>query len=409
MGHGNGTKGVSRGTDRLSDLACKNAAAPTKGVLKLSDGRGLYLAVLPSGVKSWRLKYRHGGKEKTYTIGAYPEIGLKAARDKRGEARDWLRDGLDPTKQKRAIRAGNAATQAATFATTAAVYLKAQTFTEQHLEALNRILDRDLKPELGALPIAEITTPQVLAALRKIEDRGQLETCAKARRFASQVFRYAIATGSATNDPAATLARGVLKPPVVVNRVTVPVKEFPALLKALARVPAELNTRLACYWTLLTACRVGEMRFATWGEIVDGKQWAIPAARMKMRLDHLVPLSTQAQEVLKAAAAIRTSDDDDALLFPGFTAAGHLSENALIALLARAGFYGRQTAHGFRAAFSTWAHETAEAHPDIIEACLAHAAQGVRAKYNRSLYLKQRATLLQAWADQLTAWGMRLP
>jgi integrase len=273
---------------------------------------------------------------------------------------------------------------------------------------LNRILDRDLLPELGDLPVATITTPQVLTALRKIEDRGQLETCSKARRFTSQVFRYAIATGIAATDPAATLARGVLKPPVVVNRVTVPLKEFPALLKALAKVPAELNARLACYWTLLTACRVGEMRLATWGEI-DGNEWAISAERMKMRRDHVVPISVQAKELLSAAIPLRTSPDAEALLFPGFTRHGALSENAPIALLARCGFYGRQTAHGFRAAFSTWAHEKAGAHPDVIEACLAHIIPGVRGKYNRAAYLIQRRELLQLWADQLTKWGMRLP
>jgi integrase len=371
----------------------------------------MYLAVMPTGGKLWRMKYRHDGNEKTYSIGEYPEVKLADARAARDEARAWLRDGLDPTEERRKRRNPSPTPHVATFAAIAAEYLKAQSFSAQHLEALNRILNRDLLPDLGGLPIIEdgITTPMALATLRKIEARGQLETCAKARRFASQVCRYAINTGQGTTDPFASLARGVLKPPVIVNRVTVPVKEFPALLKALAKVPAELNTKLALYWVLLTACRVGEMRFATWGEIEDGKQWAIPAARMKMKLDHLVPLSTQAQQVLKEAAEIRTGDDDNALLFPGFTAAGHLSENALIALLARAGFYGRQTAHGFRAAFSTWSHEVAEAHPDIIEACLAHAAQGVRAKYNRSLYLKQRAELLQAWADRLTAWGMHLP
>jgi integrase len=149
------------------------------------------------------------------------------------------------------------------------------------------------------------------------------------------------------------------------------------------------------------------MRLATWGEIEDG-HWIVPAARMKMRRDHMVPLSTQAKAVLKSAKAIRTSETDDALLFPGFTRHGALSENALIALLARCGFYGRQTAHGFRAAFSTWAHEKAEAHPDVIESCLAHVVPGVRGKYNRSLYLAQRRALLQQWADQLEAWGMTL-
>jgi integrase len=404
-----GTAKRPAGTDRLSDAACRSAKPDADGgIRKLSDGKGLYLAVLPSGVKSWRMKYRHDGKEKTYTIGEYDEIGLAEARRDRDEARGWLRDGKDPTAEKRARKAATSTAQANTFAAVAADYLGRQSFTAQHVEALNRILERDLLPELGAIPIGEITTPQVLAALRTIEDRGQLETCAKARRFASQVFRYAIATGIGASDPAATLSRGVLKPPVVVNRVTVPLKEFPALLKALGNVPAELNTRAACYWTLLTACRVGEMRLATWAEI-DGGEWIIPAERMKMRRDHVVPLSKQARDVLKAATSIRTSPDAGALLFPGFTRHGALSENALIALLARCGFYGRQTAHGFRAAFSTWAHEKANAHPDVIEACLAHVIPGVRGKYNRAAYLPQRRELLQQWADQLTKWGLRLP
>ena len=406
MGHGNGAKGVSRGIERLTDVACRTAT-PGEGISKLSDGRGLYLAVLPSGAKAWRIKYRYAGKEKTYSAGIYPEVGLKAARGKRDEVRAWLREGIDPAAQKRAIRAG--AAPAATFAAIAAEYLKAQAFTERHVESLNRILDRDLLPVLGALPIEGITTPAVLSALRTIEARGQLETCAKARRLASQVFRYAIATGRGANDPAASLARNVLKSPVVTNRATVSADRFPELLRALGEVPAELNTRLACSWVMLTACRVGEMRFSTWAEIDDdGKTWRIPAERMKMKQPHVVPLGVQARQVLDAASTLRTSDDGG-LLFPGFTRAGHLSENALIALLARAGFYGRQTAHGFRAAFSTWAHETAEAPPDVIEACLAHAGQGVRAVYNRSAYLKQRRELLQAWGDQLTAWGLRLP
>ncbi len=405
MGYENGRLGVSAGVDRLSDAACRRAVAPPAGVTKLADGKGLYLAVLPSGVKSWRVKYRQQGKEKTFTIGTYPEIGIAEARAKRDDARRWLRDGKDPTAEKRAQRAP--APTVATFADIAVAYLKSQDFSERHVGALQRIIDRDLLPEFGRLPLAEITTPVVLDALRKIEARGQLETCAKARRLASQIFRYAIATGQGDADPAATLARGVLRPPVVTNRATVPLKEFPALLEALAAVPAEANTRLACYWTLLTACRVGEMRYATWGEI-DGANWIIPAARMKMQRDHLVPLSKEARAVLKAAGTLRTSDADDALLFPGFTRHGALSENALLALIARCGFFGRQTAHGFRAAFSTWGHEVAEADPDVIEACLAHARVGVRGVYNRALYLTQRRELLQRWADQLTAWGMRV-
>ena len=183
---------------------------------------------------------------------------------------------------------------------------------------------------------------------------------------------------------------------------------MPELFKALQAVPAELNTKLAFYWLLLTAARTGEMRFARWGE-VRGEKWRIPAERMKMKLEHVVPLSDQSLAILTKAQPLRTGPEAEALLFPGFTRHGALSENALLALLARAGYFGRQTGHGFRASFSTWAHEVAEADPDVIEACLAHVKEGVRGVYNRATYLNKRAELLQAWADQCTAWGMRLP
>src|SRR4029434_2292006 len=172
------------------------------------------------------------------------------------------------------------------------------------------------------------------------------------------------------------------------------------LFKAVAAVPSEVNTKLALYWLILTAARTVEMRFATWGEIEGGKAWRVPATRMKMRREHLVPLSRQCQQILERAAELRTGPESSALLFPGFTRHGALSENAVLALLARAGFYGRQTGHGFRASFSTWAHEVAEADPDVIETCLAHRRGDVRAAYNRASYLSRRLELLQAWADQ---------
>ena len=190
-------------------------------------------------MKVWRVKYRAKGDRKDVHDRPFPEVGLAEARAKRDEARAWLRSGLNPTVQKKCREHCCGRPQADTFRRLAAEYLASQTFTAQHVEALTRILERDLHPAIGDLPIAAITTPDVLAALRTIEARGQLETCAKARRLASAVFRYAIATGRATSDPAATLARGVLRPPIVTNRVTVPLKEFPALLKALRDVPAE--------------------------------------------------------------------------------------------------------------------------------------------------------------------------
>jgi integrase len=396
-----------RGSNRLTDAECKGARPDTK-VRKLSDGKGLYLAVMPIGSKLWRLKYRHRGKEGVYSIGAYPEVTLAEAREKRDEARQWLRDGKDPVAERRAGKAAIGAVQANTFAAVAEEWLAKQTYSPAHLAAQRKRLDDDLLPAIGALPVAEVTPAQVLEVLRGFERRGALEMGAKCRRMASQIFRYAAQTARATSDPAALLV-GAIKTPDTKHRATVPLKEMPALLKTIAAVPAELNTRLAFYWLLLTAARTGEMRYATWGEIEDGKLWRVPAERMKMQRPHVVPLSRQAQAVLKRAREIRTGPADDALLFPGFTRHGALSENALLALLARAGYFGRQTGHGFRASFSTWAHEVHEADPDVIEACLAHVKEGVRGVYNRASYLSKRAALLQAWADQCTAWGLRLP
>lgn len=390
------------GTDRLSDRACK-AAGPGKH----SDGKALYLLVKESGSKLWQLKYRHGGKERVYSIGPYPDVSLAVARRKREEARDWLRDGKDPTVERRVTKANTGAQQAITFGLVADEWLALQTYSAEHRTAQRKRLDDDLLPNLGKLPIAEIAPAVVLETLRRIEQRGALETAAKCRRITSQIFRYAVQTSRATSDPAALLT-GAIKAPVTRHRATIALKEMPELFKALAAVPAEINTKLAFYWLVLTATRTAEMRFATWGEI-HGARWRIPADRMKMKNEHVVPLSTQAQAVLNLARPLRQSDDDTALLFPGFTRHGALSENALLALLARAGYFGRQTGHGFRASFSTWAHEEHEADPDVIEASLAHVKEGVRGVYNRSSYLSRRLELLQAWADQCKAWGMRLP
>lgn len=398
------------GADRLTDAACR-AANPHETAYKLRDGRGLYLVVQPNGSKLWRLDYRLPGKKnkQPYSIGAYPENSIKTARAERDRAREWVRQGLNPTIQRRVAKATNAATQATSFALVAEEWFgkKTKEWSLQHRQAQRSRLDRELLPQLGGLPIADIRPAQLLETLRRIEQRGAHEVVAKCRILLRNILAYAVNTNRVAMDPTTTLA-GAFTRPAVVNRATIAASEMPNLFKALAAVPAELNTKLACYWLILTASRTGEIRFATWGEI-DGKRWRIPGARMKMKREHVVPLSRQAEEVLQQAQALRTSDGSDALIFPGFTRAGSLSENALLALLARAGFFGRQTTHGFRASFSTWAHEVQEADPDVIEACLAHVKEGVRGIYNRSTYLSRRLELLQAWSDQCTAWGMRLP
>jgi integrase len=399
--------GRGRGTDRLTDRAIA-AAKPCKTIRKLSDGKGLYLAIMPEGTKLWRMKYRHGGSERTISFGPYGEIGLAEARSRRDEAREWLRQGKDPVMERRIVRATAGIKQCTTFALVAEEWLGKQNYSPTHLLATQRRLDNNLLSDLGALPVADIKPVTVLETLRRIERRGALEVAAKCRQVCGQIFRYAIQTGRAESDPTTHL-RGAIKVPKKESRATIPLREMPALFKALAKVPAEANTRLALQWLVLTACRSSEMRFATWGEIEHGKLWRIPAARMKMDREHIVPLSTQAQKILRQAQTLRTGDGTDALLFPGFTRHGALSENALLAFLARAGYFGRQTGHGFRASFSTWAHEVAEADPDVVEACLAHVKEGVRGVYNRASYLSRRRELLQAWAAQLEEWGLRLP
>jgi integrase len=395
------------GVDRLTDARVK-AAKPTGAPYKLTDGRGLYLLVQPHGTKLWRLKYRHEGSERVYAIGVYPEITLAEARAERDRAREWIRAGKDPTIERRAQKARGAAAQASTFRAMAEEWFAkmAREWSKVHQDAQRVRLDSDLLPYLGDIPLADVKPAVVLEALQRIEARGAYETASRCRIIVSQIFRYAAQTSRADSDPAALLA-GALKRPPRVHRATVATKELPAMFKAIAAVPAETVTKLALFWLIITAARTGEMRFATWGEIEHGKLWRIPAARMKMDREHVVPLSRQAIEILEAAKPLRTSKGADALIFPGFTRHGALSENALLALLARAGYFGRQTSHGFRASFSTWAHEVAEADPDVIEACLAHSRGDVRAIYNRAAYLSRRAELLQRWADQCSAWGMK--
>lgn len=407
-----------RGKNLLTDRA---VSAWIRGGMKgsLRDGGSLYLA---SGARVWRIDYRHGGKEhgrreNTYTVGRYGagegEFSIAGARKERDKVRAWLDAGKDPNIEKRAEKARAITRQGEQFEKLGREFLelKSAAWSRDHAEARRRLFERDLEPALGVLPLTDLESSPAaaLAALKRIEQRGAHEVAAKARILGSMICRYGIVTGRMKHDPFEHLGDALKRPPVI-NRATIPLAEMPTLFEALAKVPAEANTRLALYWLMLTATRTSEMRFAVWTEI-DAKPelWRIPAARMKMREPHVVPLSKQALRVLELARPLRQSDERDALIFPGFTKAGHLSENALLALLARAGFYGRQTSHGFRATFSTWAHETHEADPDVVEACLAHVKEGVRGIYNRASYLSRRRELLQAWADQCSAWGFRLP
>jgi integrase len=373
-------------------------------------GSACICLIQPNGPRLWRLKYRHAGVEKTYSIGAYPEVSLARARAERDRAREWLRQGLDPVIQRRVGRSLVAADQGASFDVVVEEWYaaKLKKWSETHAQAQRRLIDRFLLPALGPLPIADIEAPHVLEALRVIERKGAHELLAKSRAITGHVFRYAIATGRAKTDPTLALTNAFTRLPVI-NRATVAPDELPALFKALAEVPAELSTKLAFYFQIATCVRPGEVRFAPWAEIDDkGKVWRIPLERMKMRASFVQPLSPLALDILKRADELRQSRKPDELIFPGFTRAGHLSENAFTALLARAGYYGRQTAHGMRSAFATWAHEQ-EFDATAVELCLAHHPGGVAGVYNRGEYIPARRRILSAWAEHLTGCGLVLP
>ena len=407
---------TARGENLLTDKAI--AKWVREGMKKpLRDGAALYLVGGQRG-PVWRIDYRRPAdrKENTYTVGSYgqgaDEFTLAQARKERDTVRDWLKTGLDPNVEKKAQKARTIAAQGMTFEKLANEWFakaKLEWTSKKHIAGRRTTLDKDLLATLGSLPVADLeaSPPTALAALQRIEERGAYEMVAKARVVGSMICRYGIVTNRMKSDPFAHLGAALKRPPVV-NRATVGGADMPGLFEALSKVPAELNTKLALYFQIATAVRPGEVRFAPWKEI-DGDVWRIPAERMKMRSPFVQPLSPLALKILERARDLRQTGKPDELIFPGFTRHGALSENAFTSLLARCGFFGRQTAHGFRAAFSTWAHEQHEADPDVIEACLAHVKEGVRGIYNRAAYLTRRRELLKAWGEQLEAWGLLLP
>jgi len=400
--------------DLLNDR--KIAAWIKAGMIgSLKDGGALYLVGRDRGYASWQVPYRspQSKKENTYTIGRYgagaDEFTLAQAREERDQVKKWLALGLDPAIERRATKARTTGQQGETFEVVANEWYekaKREWTSQKHIRERRRCLDQDLLPKLGPLPIRGLTAPAALAALQLIEERGAFEQAAKAKSVGSMICKYAIVTGRIQTSPFQHLGQALTRPPVK-NRATVGTGEMPTLFKALAAVPAELSTKLALYFQIATAVRPGEVRFAPWSEI-EGKAWRIPAGRMKMREPFVQPLSPLALRILARARELRQTNEPTELIFPGFTGSGHLSENAFTALLARCGFYGRQTAHGFRASFSTWAHER-EFDSAAVELCLAHRPEGVKGVYDRGQRMESRLRILTAWAKQLETWGLRLP
>lgn len=382
----------------LTDTAVRNAR-PGPKPRKVADGGGLYLLVAPSGGKLWRLKYRFGGKEKLLALGVYPDVRLADARARRDDARRRLASGVDPASERKQARAASRDT----FHAVASEWLakSAPAWSPAHGMTVKTRLEKYLLPHLGDRPVADITPPEVLAVLRRVEGRGTHETAKRLRQIAGSVFAYAVSTGRAQRDPTQDL-RGALTAPAPRNfaAVTEP-RAVGAMLRALDDYQGHHVTRCALRLAPLVFVRPGELRQAEWAEVdFDAAEWRIPAHRMKMRSTHIVPLSTQALAVLRDLHALTGTGR---YLFPSVrTSSRPMSNNAVLSALRRMGFTKEEmTGHGFRSTASTLLNEQGW-NRDAIERQLAHSERdGVRAAYNHADFLPERRKMMQAWADYL--------
>ena len=385
----------------LTDLAVRKASPQTKP-FKLADEKGLYLLVTQTG-KYWRYDYRFGGRRKTLALGVYDAVGLKDARDKRDAARKLLTHRVDPSQHRKVQNLATIHGQANSFEAVAREWFAKHTptWSASHADKIIRRLDRDVFPWLGDRPIAEIKAPELLIVPRRVEGRGAIETAHRAMQNCGQVFRYAVATGRADRDPTGDL-RGALPPaqPTHHASVTDP-KGIAELLRTIDGYSGSFVTRNALLIAPLVFVRPGELRKAEWKEFnLAAAEWRIPAARMKMGEQHIVPLSTQAVAIL---TELRPLTGAGRYVFPGARSASRpMSENTVNAALRRLGYASDQmTGHGFRSMASTLLNEQGW-NRDAIERQLAHAERdSIRAAYNYAEHLPERRRMMQAWADYL--------
>jgi len=388
----------------LTDIAVRNAKPDNSKTIRLKDDRGLYLEISPAGGKWWRLRYWFKGKENRLSLGVYPDISLKEARERRDEARKLLANGVDPSIARKAQLSSVSADQE-TFQLIAEEWFEKfkHTWTENTAKTIIERLRKDIFPFIGGRPIREITAPELLAVLRRIESRGAVETARRDLQKCGQIFRYGVATGRAERDVAADL-RGAIAPPKRRHFASIhEPKEVGELLRAIEGYKGGFVTCCALKLAPLTFVRPGELRHAEWSEIdLENGEWRIPAARMKMKEKHIVPLSTQAQAVLEELFPLTGTGR---YVFPGERSyARPMSENTVLAALRRLGYdKGEMTGHGFRSMASTILHE--QGWPsEVIERQLAHGDRNkIRASYNFAQHLPEHRRMMQAWADYLDA------
>jgi len=386
----------------LTDTFIKNTR-PAPRLKKHFDGNGtgLHLICHPGGKKTFAIKYLHPvtRKEQTLSIGGYPTISLKEAREQASNTRVLLAQGFDPHEFRVKARMKEKAAAIDTFKNVGLDWMQVRGagWSTSYRVKTETMLNRHLFSSLGELPITQITAPQLLAVLRPIEATGKTDLAHTLMQHASAIFRFAMATARAIADPAAAL-RGALAPHKQENfpAITDP-GEFAELLVALDSYKGEYITRSALEFTLLTFQRSQSIRFARWDQIDwNAKLWRIPAEIMKMKDPHLVPLSRQTEDLLNA---IRPLTGEGIYIFPSLTdRTKTISENTMLYALVRLGYRGRMTVHGFRTSASTLLNENGH-QPDVIEAALAHTRGDIRSIYNKAKYLPERRTMYQWWAD----------
>lgn len=389
----------------LTDTFVKQVKPAKPAGDKYTDGQGMYLLVKLAG-KYWRMDYRHLGKRKTLALGVYPAVSLAKARARRAEARELLADGVDPAQAKREERHASTAAAGNTFEAVARDWLgkTAAKRAETTQQKVTSWLERNIFADLGAMPISTIKPRDVLMTVQKIEARGAVDSAHRVKQICGQIFRFAVATGLAERDVTADL-KGALATATKTNyaAITEP-KEVGALLRSIHAYTGYPYACAALKLSPLVFVRPGELRSAEWNEFdLDAAEWRIPAHKMKMKAEHMVPLSSQAVKILRELYPLTGHGK---YLFPSIrTGERCMSENTINAALRGMGYDSEtMTGHGFRATARTILDEVLEERPDLIEHQLAHAVKDPNGRaYNRTAHLPARRLMMQRWADYLDA------
>lgn len=389
----------------LTELQVKSAK-PKQKAYKLTDGEGMYLEVAPNGGRYWRLKYRHLGKEKRLALGVYPEISLADARDRRFEARKLIAKDIDPSTRKQEVKQAALDDAAITLESVYKRWVekKRKGLSERYMGYMERRIEKDILSILGQEPISSISAKQIIAALQAVEARGAHELARRIKQSLDEIYRYAVVHELATRNPLNEIkSRELFEKQEKTHFAAIQPDEIPEFLKALRGNKGRLYplTQMAVELLMLTFVRTSELIEAKWTEI-DWKnnQWLIPAARMKMRRDHIVPLSSQALAILEQLKDISGHRE---YIFAGqVDPAKHMSNNTILQALASMGYKGKMTGHGFRALAMTTIKERLDYRHEVVDRQLAHAPKNkIDAAYDRAKFLKERQKMMQEWADFL--------